>query len=130
MDGVPVDRVRIHLLVIVKDAIAPEGAGANHMPVGQDIAPLGIHHESCRLGVESRVGVEGAGLAEADGDDVAHDILNGRLPLCRVGPQRGQGLQGGLLDVVVVSHLEIGSFYVGGVVAGRLLAIDRGTVVF
>lgn len=130
MDRVTVDRVGIHLLMVVKDAVSPEGPRANNMPVCQDVAPLGVHDKASGLGVQGWIGVEGAGLAEADGDDIPDDILDGELPLGGVWPQGGEGLQGGFLDELVVVHVEVGGFDVGGVVAGRLLAVQGVTMVF
>lgn len=128
MDRIPVDRIGIDLLVVVEDAVSPEGAGAYDVPVGEDVAPLGVDDEAGGLGVQGGVGVEGAGLAEADGNDVAHDVLDGLLPFGGVGPHGGEGLQDGLLDVVV-AHVEVGGFHVGGVVAGGHFAVEREAVV-
>ena len=82
-----------NLLVVVKDAVAPEGAGTDDVAVGQDVAPLGVHDEAGRLASDSRVGVKRARLAEADRHHVAHHRLDGALPLRRVG-QHGRGASG------------------------------------
>lgn len=46
---------------------------------------LGVNHEARGLTCQGGIGIEGAGLAEPDGDDVLDNVLDGSLPLCRIG---------------------------------------------
>lgn len=50
--------------------------------ISRDYKPsLRVDDISSSLTGHGRVGVERAGLAEADGDDIAHNLLDGILPL-------------------------------------------------
>lgn len=78
------------LLVVVEHTISPERTGADDVPIGKDVAQLGIDDKSGGLAGESRLGIERASLTEADGDDIPDDRFDGSLPLCRIG-QGGDG---------------------------------------
>lgn len=102
MDWVAVNGVDVALFMVVKNAVTPEWARTYNMlyivsvgsrgwwrewaayPVSEYVASLGINDKASSLTGEGGVGVEGACLAEMDGDDVFHDALDHGLPFCRV----------------------------------------------
>lgn len=49
------------------------------------LPPLGINNEACRLTGTGNIGIEGAGLTEADGDDTSYHVFDGGLPLGGIG---------------------------------------------
>ena len=73
--GIAVDRVAIDFLVVVEDDISRKWAGADNMSVGDDQASLGIDNEASGLAGTGGIGIEGAGLAEADGDGCESETI-------------------------------------------------------
>jgi hypothetical protein len=69
-----------HFLVIIKDTVAPEWAGAGHMPVRQNVSLFRIDHESRGLAARRQFGIEGTCLAKMDGHYAFHYCLNRCLP--------------------------------------------------
>ena len=49
MDRVAVDGVDVALLVVVEYAVADERTGADNVPVGEDVALLGVDDKARRL---------------------------------------------------------------------------------
>lgn len=133
MYGVPIDGIGIDLFVVIEDTIAPKGPRADNVAVRQDVAFLGINDKARGLAGQGRVGVEGAGQAEADGYDVAHHPFDGGLPFGGVGTHGYQSLVWDFLDdVFLLVHHVIVALNVWSIVAGGLLPIDAdaGAVVF
>lgn len=84
---------------------------------------LGIDDEARRLASTGGIGIEGAGLTEADGDDASHHVLDGGLPLSGIG-----GLclieDGDLVVFQVALGSEARGLDIGCVLAGRVLAVQ------
>lgn len=55
------------------------------MPIRQDIPALGVDNKPRRLATHGHIGVKRASLAVVDGHDAPDDLLDGGLPLRRVG---------------------------------------------
>jgi len=139
VDRIAVNGVDVALFMVVKNAVTPEWARTYNMlyivsvgsrgwwrewaayPVSEYVASLGINDKASSLTGEGGVGVEGACLAEMDGDDVFHDALDHGLPLYRVRLagdvlELGHAIVHWAGPVTVVVSIDGG----GGVVLARL----------
>jgi len=85
------------------------------------VPSLGIHHETSGLARQGRVRVKRGCLAEPDRHDIAHDILDGRLPFCCVRSGRKNGWQTGVVRFVPEPSFQLG-IDIRCIVSGRLLS--------
>lgn len=153
MDWIPIDWISINLLVIVEDDIAPERTRPDDVTICEDVTEpirsayfqaifrqmeknisipsLSINHKTSSLRRQGGIRIKRTSLAKSDGDNIADHILYGCLPLGGIRSDGQKRLWRGLLQYVVfIAHFHVVFLDVRGVVASRLLAIDRGTVVF
>lgn len=80
MHRVTIDRVGINLLVVIEDDKPPKRPRAHDVSVSKDITALSIDNKPCRLRVQGRVSVKGAGLTKSYRYDIAHNVFNTSLP--------------------------------------------------
>jgi len=95
VDGIPVDRRERHLFVIQEHGLGHHRPRRHHVTVGQDQAPLRVHHESGGLGRGVPVGIERAGGVDPDGDDAGGDTLQRVGPRLALGREQRRGQQQG-----------------------------------
>jgi hypothetical protein len=92
VDGIPVEGLELHLLVILKDGLGHRRAGLHDVAIGQDDPPLRVDHEARGGGGGRALRIEGAGRSCADHHDGRDDAVERLLP--GVG-RRGGGEPGG-----------------------------------
>ena len=89
------------------------------LEVDWNIPSFCIHHEARSLTCQRRICIEGAGLAEPDGDYVSNHVLDASLPFCCVCHT---GDDSGFLNLNLLV-LEHGANF-RGVLSRRFLSID------
>ncbi len=143
VNRVAIDRIRVDFFVVIEDNEAREGTSTNDVSICDDQAfpyvsmvkewrgVLGgrgclpfcsIYDEARGLASTGGIGIEGACLTEADGDDASYDVLDGGLPLCSIGGLCWIEDRDPVVVLLGLGHEACG-LDVGGVVAGRILAI-------
>lgn len=70
------------------------------MSVRENVTPFGVDNKAGGLAGARRVGIEGAGLAEANRDNVTDDALDRGLPLRSVAWQETKLIVGHVFDLV------------------------------
>ena len=82
---VPIDRVKLNLLAILKRRLRDDGSRHDHVSIGQNEAPLGIDDEARGLCGCIPLGVECTCAVDLDAHDTARDAVDGLRPCSRSG---------------------------------------------